>query len=155
MEPIKLEMTVTVRLSDETEQFIIDALNVIGAKGKEPEMPDFGGKPAAETQQKAPEAKPEPKKEEPKPEPEEKPDEGGENPFGDVPEPKKEESKGPTHEDAVKACEDARKRGIPVKQIRGLMAKYGNAGCVADIKDADMADFIAKLGAMKKEEPHA
>lgn len=60
-----------------------------------------------------------------------------------------ETAKAATHEDALKAVEDARKRGIPKEMILRTLREGFGANAAADLADKDIPEFIRKMNSLK------
>jgi outer membrane biosynthesis protein TonB len=158
MNPIQIE--VTVSLSPETTQFLMDALSLLksGPVAEMPDLPEPKDPPKAEPKPKAEAKKPEAPKAQPAPKPDPTPateDALGGFP-GDDPEPEEPKDEGPkktaatagTHEGALKAIEAAKARGVAIKYIRDVLKNFG-ANAPAEIPQEKLPSFIAKVDALK------
>jgi outer membrane biosynthesis protein TonB len=153
MEPIQINIKVTVEFTKETVEAVSNAL--LGllkiAEGLSPKK--TLEKESYDVCEPMPEEKPKPEpKPEEKPIPEETPD--GSDPFAGIAEPKQvdakkdEPSKAVTHEDALKAVEAAKKRGVEIKWIREVLKLFG-ANAPVDVPVDKLPEFIKKVGALR------
>lgn len=163
MNPIQIN--VTVSLSEETTQFLMDALSLLrnGPVAGMPDLPDPATPPKAEQPKPKPETK---KPEAPKAPPAKKPEPApaaddalggfpGDDPSPEEPEekeePKKPAATAATHEGALQAIEGAKARGVGIKFIRDVLKNFG-ANAPAEIPAEKLPAFIDKINALKAPE---
>jgi len=161
MEPIQLNIKVTVEASKETATLITilaDFAKKLAERSEKLEPTGAhvytGGGPKPRKNEEAgekPAAQPS-RLEDPEAEgPSDDPFAGLEEPKAGAakPEPAAEPEKAATHEGALRAVEDAKKRGIPKALILQTLRESFKANAAADLQGKDIPEFIRKMNSLK------